>query len=337
MGRAVQRAGTFAELPALLTEFDVEPVDVFAGTGIDPNGLKPGSVLPIDGILLTLDRAAKVLSCPHIGLLLGSRFTTQIHGPIGRLMESAPTLRVALTDFITWQQGYSTAAVVYLSRMGDDYALGYGMYDRKSPGVRHLHDGIVAIGCRLVAELTGGRVKPSGVLLSVRRPEDARAYRRILGVPAEFDHEQTCVIIGARTMDAPLAKADPARRAAALADIAAMTAASFIHTATRTRHVIRPLLHEGRPSMRDAAEVLGLHPRSLRRKLASENATFEKLRDEVRFTVAQELLDMTDMPISAISLALAYASPSAFVEAFRRWADVTPSHWRKHRSLRASE
>ena len=327
--RAVQRAGTFAELPNVLAAHDVHLADVFTGTGIDPAGLKPDSLLPIEGMLMALDRAASRLSCPHLGLLLGSRFETQMHGPIGRMMSTAPCLGAALTDFVTWQQGFSTAAVVYLSRFGHDVALGYGTYDRQSPSVRHLHDAVVAIGCRMIDKFTGGLVKPTGVMLSVRRPDDLGPYRKFLGVPVEFDQEQTCVLIDARDMDKSLPGADPTKRADARAELEALMANRFSTAAAKARHIIRPLLHEGRPSMAEAASVLGLHPRTLRRRLALENTSFQELRDEVRFTVARELLDMTDLPVAAVGFALAYSTHSAFVEAFHRWSGMTPSEWRR--------
>jgi AraC-like DNA-binding protein len=57
------------------------------------------------------------------------------------------------------------------------------------------------------------------------------------------------------------------------------------------------------------------------------------LKDEVRLAVARELLARTDIAISDVAAALGYATPSAFVRAFRRWTGGSPSAWRKeHRT-----
>jgi AraC-like DNA-binding protein len=327
-GAALQRAGMFAELPSLLMESGCEPASAFAGTSIDPEGLRHDSRVPMAGMLLALDQAARLLACPHLGLVLGSRYSNASHGLLGRLMSAAPTLRVALSDFVTWQQGYSSAAVVYLNRYGDDFALGYGSYDRTSPGTQQLYDAVAAIACRLVRELTRGLVTPVEVLMAHRRPLDVAPYQKLLAVPVRFNQEQTCIVIDARSMDRPLPGADPAGRSEAKAAIEAALADVFRSVASRTRHIIRPLLHDSRPRMEDAARVLDLHPRTLRRRLAAEGVTYEALRDDVRFTLARELLDMTDLPISTIASALAYATHGAFIDAFRRWAGVTPHQWR---------
>ena len=47
----------------------------------------------------------------------------------------------------------------------------------------------------------------------------------------------------------------------------------------------------------------------------------------------RELLARTDIAVSDVAAALGYATPSAFVRAFRRWTGSSPSAWRKaHRT-----
>lgn len=80
--------------------------------------------------------------------------------------------------------------------------------------------------------------------------------------------------------------------------------------------------------MPDVAEHLGTTPRTLRRALAAEGASFEALKDRVRYAMAREVLALTTLPIGDIALTLDFATPSAFVRAFRRWAGQTPSAFR---------
>ena len=86
--------------------------------------------------------------------------------------------------------------------------------------------------------------------------------------------------------------------------------------------------------MSAVAAELGVHPRTLRRRLAVEGQTFERLRDRVRYAVAREMLEFTKIPISEISAFLAFASPGVFSAAFRRWSKMSPSTWRKLSLLR---
>jgi AraC-like DNA-binding protein len=84
----------------------------------------------------------------------------------------------------------------------------------------------------------------------------------------------------------------------------------------------------GTAGMAELAGQLGLHPRTLRRRLQREGTAFETIKDEVRHTAARELLRLGDLSIADISATLDYASPSAFVHAFRRWSGTSPGRWR---------
>ena len=81
--------------------------------------------------------------------------------------------------------------------------------------------------------------------------------------------------------------------------------------------------------MRAVAAHLGFHPRALRRALASEGTTFEAIKDEIRYAVAQELLCLTQLPAADVSMSLGYGTPSAFVHAFHRWSGTSPIRWRR--------
>lgn len=83
------------------------------------------------------------------------------------------------------------------------------------------------------------------------------------------------------------------------------------------------------PSMPQMAELLETTVRTLRRRLANEGITYEGLVDEVRGTLAEELLRATTLTMEEISERLGYAEPSAFSRAFRRWKGVAPKVFRQ--------
>jgi AraC-like DNA-binding protein len=326
---AFQRAGAFAHLAAVVRGLGGSPADVAAGLAVDLDRLAHDDRIPFRDCLTLLERAAALTGCPHVGLLMGAQYRWSEHGIIHQLAKEAPTLRVALQDFVGWQLGYTSGAAVYLHRVGLDFALGYGIYDRASPGSRHLYDAVVAIGCDILRDLTGGRVSPVEVQLCHAEPEDAAIYRRILRAPVHFNQSQYCLIVSGDDIDCPRPDADPGRREQVIAEIGAKLGAPVGSLAARVRHRIRPQLLRGDPSMAGMARALGLGTRTLRRQLAAEGAVFETIRDDVRFNAARELLALTDLPVGDIAAALAFASHSAFGQAFKRWSGTSPTAWRR--------
>ena len=71
-----------------------------------------------------------------------------------------------------------------------------------------------------------------------------------------------------------------------------------------------------------------MHRRTLHRHLRTEGLAFRQVADEIRFEIACELLENTDMALSQVAAALQYSELSAFTRAFRRWSGQTPSAWR---------
>ena len=327
-GEKRQRAGALIELPAVLRDLGVDPSAVFAGTGIDPASLRAETRVPFDALLQLLDRAARQTGCPHLGLLIGLRFNFAMHGAIGELMLTAPSLGQALIDLVSWHPGYSSGAIVYLNRFDQDYASGYGSFAASKPGGWILYDAVVSIGVKMVRELTEDAVKPVEVQLSHRPPETATTYERLLKVPVRFNQNRNCIVLTAEALRTPLPRHDPEARKRILADIEKTAFVEPTNVSTLTRRALRQVLCFEKPTLSATASHMGLHPRTLERRLAEEGQPFRALRDEVCFAVACELLELTDIPIGDISAVLGFAAPSVLTTMFRRISGKSPSEWR---------
>lgn len=326
---AMQRAASLVALPALLAELGVDLGRVLAGTGVSPDQLRPDVFIGYGAYLAILDKAAAVSGREDIGLLLGRRQTLAALGPLGRAMRHAVTLGEALADFATLQISNSTGGTVYLLRAGADVLLGYGVYDPLSHASTYLHDLVLAVGCNLIAELTGGAVAPQEIFSCRPAPARLAPYGALGTCPMRFGQNQSCIVLSASSLAFKLPQANAEARRAALADLAAALALAPPGLAERVRHVLRWLLLQGRTTMPQVAAHLGVHPRTLRRELAREATSFAAIKDEVRHAVACELLRLGALPVADIAATLDFASPSAFVHAFGRWAGTSPARWRE--------
>lgn len=324
----LQRVGPVAELPGLLGELGTNVAEAFEGSGLDPCDLKPEARISYPSLIGLMERAAVVSRCPSLGLLTGARSDHRALGVIGELMASAPTLGDALRDYVEMQIGYSRSAVVYLQIVEGDHFIGYGLHDNDVSPSRQIHDLVVAIGCNMLRSLTGGRVQPLRTLECVSRPDDPDLYRKVLKAPATFDQEQTAVLLRTDDMAIPLPGADPARRHELRTAILQMARDGLDDVVAQVRRALRPRLMLGEADRDTIAGVLGLGPRTLTRRLSAAGTSFEAIKDEVRFTVARELLALTRLPIGRVAETLAYSDNSAFNHAFLRWAGMSPSHWR---------
>lgn len=101
------------------------------------------------------------------------------------------------------------------------------------------------------------------------------------------------------------------------------------------RRVLRTELLRDTCSAAKIAALFSMHRRTLHRHLHTEGLAFRQIADEIRFEIACEMLENTDMTLGQVAAALNYSEPSAFTRAFRRWSGQTPSTWRSsHRHIR---
>ena len=103
------------------------------------------------------------------------------------------------------------------------------------------------------------------------------------------------------------------------------------------QNAIAPLLPHGRARADEVAHRLGLSPRTLARRLASEGLTFEGILSELRADLAKRYLQDEALAISQIAWLVGYKEVSAFTHAFKRWTGKTPGAARAQDKLGQAE
>ena len=103
------------------------------------------------------------------------------------------------------------------------------------------------------------------------------------------------------------------------------------------RRVLRSELLKGTCSANSIARLFSMHRRTMNRHLNAEGLAFRQVANQIRFEIACELLENTDMALSQVAAVLRYSELSAFTRAFRRWSGQSPSAWRSsHPQVRKS-
>jgi AraC-like DNA-binding protein len=97
------------------------------------------------------------------------------------------------------------------------------------------------------------------------------------------------------------------------------------------RRVLRTELLRDTCSAATVARLFSMHRRTMSRHLRTEGRAFRQVANEIRFEIASELLENTDMALGQVAAVLRYSELSAFTRAFRRWSGQTPSAWRASR------
>lgn len=94
------------------------------------------------------------------------------------------------------------------------------------------------------------------------------------------------------------------------------------------RGVLKENIAHQNLSLNGFADICGMHPRRVQRILGAQGVSYSQMKDEVRQTLAQDLLSDTSLPIAQIALQAGLSGPAALDRAFRRWTGMTPTEYR---------
>ena len=88
---------------------------------------------------------------------------------------------------------------------------------------------------------------------------------------------------------------------------------------------------DGPPRIDCVAQAARCSVRTLQRRLREAGLTYSGLLDEVRLEIAAQMLAEAGKRVIDIALDLGYSDQANFTRAFRRWAGVPPSEYRRLR------
>ncbi|TFH68811.1 AraC family transcriptional regulator [Gammaproteobacteria bacterium LSUCC0057] len=151
-----------------------------------------------------------------------------------------------------------------------------------------------------------------------------------VNAPVEFDARQNCIEFPAAALDYRLVQNHSSLQQ--FLDESVYQLTSIERQPSSISAAIKGLLGTdfslGMPSFGDIAERLHLSESSLRRRLLSEETSFQIIKDQVRCESAIQQLGETDIKVNDLAELLGFAEPSSFVRSFRHWTGMTPKAYR---------
>ena len=299
------------------------------GTGLALDDLRrPGAEVSDEQELAVV--ANVVAACPDddLGLEAGSRYHVTTYGIWGFALASSPTVGSALEvglRFVDLSYAYCGFSVEQDEREVR-LCLDEGPVPEAVRGFVLARD--LSALRTVAAEVTGGGLAPARVSVRLPAPPDPARWTAVLGVAPEFDAPQTVVALDPASLDLPLPQADELTAATTEAQCRALLEQrrGRAGTAGQVRDVLagRP---GDLPTVGQVAAQLALSERSLRRRLDAEGTSYRALADEVRETLAEELLRTGGLSVEQVARRLGYAETASFTHAFTRWKGVSPRTW----------
>ncbi len=292
----------------------------------------PDSWLTVQEFDALMCSAAQLSREPAFGLHWGERAPLAQFEQLVTLAATAPSLRAVVALCARFQPLLASRPEYRFVERGHSCIMLCDVLATSELGKRIRSEFLIAATRRMLQYFGAGN-ELTGVRLPFPRPPHGAEYERLFGPIATFDQAALRLEFPRALLDRPhglhdrelhdhLRERVEARRRRALGTL------TF---AEQTEAVIRAALPK-LLSMEEAAALLEVSERSLRRRLAEDATDFSGLVDRVRRDLAEHMLAAGTRSVKEIASEAGYSSLSSFYRAFRRWTGNTPASRRTSRA-----
>ncbi|GAS87991.1 AraC family transcriptional regulator [Mycolicibacterium brisbanense] len=314
----------------------VDAATVLAGTGLTATQLADPSIEIQAAQELTIARnlLRHVDDPTGLGLETGLRASLANTGILGYAFLTSPTIRDAITLGVRFAALSSTFLDVSMHESAEGLVLELDTSQIPSDVRVFLVQRDLTAIAHIAPLLLGANIP--GARLRFATGEIAIPLELLEATGLEFTVDEsspgTALTIPNELLDQPMPAAD--------SDTAAMCIAQCEELLDRRRHrggfsaQLRTRLLDDpaqMPSMAAIAREFAVTERTLHRRLAAENTSFRALVDEVRETLAVELLG-AGLGVEEVASRLGYSETAAFTHAFVRWRGHPPSRLNRGQS-----
>jgi AraC-like DNA-binding protein len=302
---------------------------LLSGTGLAASGVEGIGARVSDADFRTLaGNALSLTGAPDLGLDLGLRLHLGAHATLGQAFMTCRDLGQVLGLFLD----YYHLLVPSVHLQGEAVAGRYvvTIHSAEDDELMFTCEAMFAAFLNTLRALLGNDRFTLLVEAPFPRPGHHQRYREIFGEPPRFDCVQTRVSFDEAWLRATLPSSNPALRALYENECARLLAdlQETDSVSEQTLRLLRKL--EGQyPQMPQVAEMLNYSARTYRRRLESEQQSFQALLDRVRAEHATRYLQNTRLPLASIADLVGFTDTSNFRRAYLRWTGRSPGAVRR--------
>ncbi len=307
---------------------------------IDVTQLDPSATIDLEVEYAIQKQIVGHIQHPAIGLYIGQQFNLAGYGPLLMLLMTSPRLIDAMQLGVYYQKITFMFGRLGLQLQRDLTVLTFDSLENEPDLHRFRADTEIAGTVKLLKDMQaamGVQIPFERVDLPFSAPVDAcflQQYHDFYNAPLYFD--QPCGAIYCKTslLNYPIMGADAVTHQyyKQQCDMALL---QYLQEAQQGTSITEQVLDYLKmqlhflPPIAAVSNALGMSERTLRYQLAEQNTSFRKLRDQLRYQRACQLLQSKDLSIEQIAAKLHYNEASAFTHAFSRWSGMSPNQYRK--------
>src|SRR6478609_2809309 len=300
--------------------------------------IDPERRVPLIRYLELLEICADLLGDRQFGLKFGAHYEPRHAGVVGNVALAARTVGEAF-ETIGRYLPTMVDATVHGVQVSDGIVFVYSYYiDPLMMSYRQKGDWAIAFACNLMrVGLDDPRWTPQEVLLpqlADETPAQRRTRAEIMGDNIRVGQPWAGIRFDAGLLKRPMATADAVIESLMrhYGDLRLAALPERRGEIEQLRREIARVVVRGESGIEHLARATGTSVRTLQRRLKDAGVNYSDLHNDVRKTLALNLLENETLALTEIAFSLGYSEVSAFNHAFRRWVGQSPGDYRRQRA-----
>jgi AraC-like DNA-binding protein len=273
---------------------------------------------------------------PDFGLHFAERMTVDAFDVVGHVFARSRTLGEGFERVVAYSRILHDAGRVETERRGSRVVVFPGCRGLVNEFPRQIAEFSAASVLVLARAASGRAIFATAVHFRHPPPPKLSEHQRLFGVTPQFEAAETEVEFDAAVLRLPILDAEPG----VLTYLDAYARAvleklpdddDLVSVVERT---VAVAMSRGVSDVGAVAAQLGMGARTLQRRLAECESTFQEIVDGVRRRYAERYLSDDRLSVSEVAFLVGFSEPSNFHRAFRRWTGTTPAEYRNALRLR---
>jgi AraC-like DNA-binding protein len=299
---------------------------LLAGAGLARTGIADiGARVSDRDFAIVVANALRLTGDRALGLNLGLHLNLSAHAVLGQAFMTCRDLSQVIDLFLKYYHLLAPALHLEYEIVGERCVLTIVSSLAETP-----FDFGFELICGAILNTLRGLLNRDDLRLQLEvpyaEPAHAARYFEVFGPDVQFNCVTGRIAFARELLSTPLPSSNPALRslyegecARLLVDLQEATS-----VAEQTLRLMRKL--EGQyPQMPQTAKMLNLSARTYRRRLASEQRSYQDLLDQVRAEHATRYLQNTRLPLSSIAYLIGFNDASNFRRAYQKWTGRSPT------------
>ena len=317
----------------MCTKLGGDANELFMTVGLINHGTRSGSAnVTYQQYTALLEASSRRLQCPDFGMRLAlSQLKADIYGPLGKVMRHSQTFGGALRYVFKHPHLHSPAAritrhaIPHRKGIVVSHEILSGTFDSQHQAMEH----ILLVGHLGAITLTGGSTRARQVLFRHRPIAPLTTYRRNFGCEVLFDHPIDGLVFSNEDLENPIIGQNAQVHADAVAAASKRLCIAGPTIDAATRAAVLRLMQVGLASNTQVAAEVGMHVRTLHRRLMQAGTTFQRIKNEVRCELVRYYVAHTELSFLWITAKLDFAEQAVFTRFCRRHLGNTPTMLRE--------